>query len=107
MNENIIKVSKIRLFIDLYLKGTIKLNNKTSITTVQGILDKHDIPHSVLQIVVARLTKEEYAKLSDEIVEFKKTLKYVTDTTTKQMYLNDLNELKKLFKDEFQGQEYV
>ena len=50
---------------------------------------------------MSKLTKEEYDALLKENQEIKKELQYVMDTTTKDMYLNDLNALNKTLKEDF------
>jgi hypothetical protein len=50
---------------------------------------------------MAKLTKEEYDALLKENQDIQKELQYVIDTTTKDMYLNDLNALNKCLKDDF------
>lgn len=107
LNERIEKASDIQKFIDLYLQGIVKLNNKTSIEVVKKVLDKYKLPHSVLNIPVYKLTKEEYDKLQKEIDNLKKEFAYLQKTTPEKLYMNDLTDLQKDFKDKYPGQDLL
>lgn len=107
IKKRIAEADYIRMFIDMYLKGTIKLNKDVSIETVKAILSKHNIPHSVLTIAVSRLTKEEYDKLTNTIAKLKSELAYIESTPVEQMYLDDLNDLKKLFSNKYEDQKLL
>ena len=50
---------------------------------------------------MSKLTKEEYDELLKQNEEIKKELQYVINTTTRDMYLNDLTSLNKTLKDDF------
>ena len=64
-------------------------------------MDNYKLPMSLVSTVpFSRCTIEERNELLNQNEEIKKELDYIKATTEKQMYINDLNELKKeLIKD--------
>jgi len=104
--EKLAEYNMIRKFIDLYLKGTIKLGKDISLAYVKKSLKKHKIAESVLSMPINRLTKEEYDKLTNKISELEKDIKYITETSAKDLYLNDLKALRKQYENKFSYQEF-
>lgn len=103
--ENQIAIaSELRQFIDLYLKGKIKINNKLSVAEIRKNIESFKLNPNLIETKISKLTKDEYDKLTDEIAELTKELKRVTETTPLDMYLSDLSNLKKSFKDDFKLQ---
>ncbi|BBI90591.1 DNA gyrase/topoisomerase IV, subunit A [Tenacibaculum phage PTm1] len=88
-------------FIELYLNGKIKLDKNTPIEKTISVLDKHKLPHFVLDIKIRKLTKEEYNKLKGEVSDLENQLKRVKNTPNLKMYLEDLHNLKKDLKNDF------
>ena len=87
-------------FIELVNSGQLVVSNRKHKDVVAD-LKKHDLPESVLTIQISKLTDEEKAELIKKNKEIMDELEYIKNTTIKDMYLNDLNDLKKLFKNEF------
>jgi hypothetical protein len=48
------------------------------------------------------LTKEEHDELLSKIPELQKEIEYIQNTTIKEMYINDLKDLRKDLKKEFE-----
>lgn len=101
LEDRISKTSEILRFIELYLSGKIKLDKNTPIEKTIKILDKEKLPHKVLDMQIRKLTKEEYEKLLNYKEELIKELERVKTTTTIDMYVEDLTNLKKELKPEF------
>ena len=87
-------------FIELVNSGQLVVSNRKHKDVVAD-LKKFDLPESVLTIQISKLTDEEKAELIKKNKEIMDELEYIKNTTIKDMYLNDLNDLKKLFKNEF------
>lgn len=101
LETRIAKTSEILKFIELYLEGKIKLDKNTPLEKTLTVLDKHKLPHKVLDMQIRKLTKEEYDKLTKHKQELEAELKRVLTTTTIDMYLQDLKELRKDMKSDF------
>lgn len=94
INSEIKNLSEKAKFIDLVCNDKLIIS-KRPIVDIKKDLVKHNLPESVLKLSIDKLTKEEIDKINQEIGEFKIQLNYVTITTPKEMYINDLIELKK------------
>jgi hypothetical protein len=88
-------------FIELVINGKIKVSNRKQ-ADVKKDLDNYNIPHTVLSVAISKLTKEEHDELLKKIPELEKEIKYIKDTTIEDMYLNDLKDLRKELKKEFE-----
>ena len=93
-NNNICK------FIELVSSGNIIITNRKT-KDIKTDLKKYNLPDSVLTIQISKLTEEEKKELLKKNKEIEKELKYIKKTTIKDMYINDLNELKKELENEF------
>ena len=93
-NNNICK------FIELVSSGNIIITNRKT-KDIKTDLKKYNLPDSVLNIQISKLTEEEKKELLKKNKEIEKELKYIKKTTIKDMYINDLNELKKELENEF------
>lgn len=68
--------------------------NKRPIAEIKKDLDKYLLPYDVLKLNIDKLTKEEIQKMENDIVDNNKYLEYLKNTTSKEMYIFDLIELK-------------
>lgn len=93
-NNNICK------FIELVSSGELVISNRKT-KDVKTDLKKYNLPDSVLTVAISKLTDEEKKELLQKNKEIEKQLKYIKKTTIKDMYLNDLNELRKELETEF------
>lgn len=100
MEKRFIDNSNICKFIELVNKGELVISNRKQ-KDVKVDLKKYELPDSVLQIQISKLTDEERKELLNKNKEIEKELKYIKKTTIKDMYLNDLKELRKEFENEF------
>lgn len=101
ITEQILKASELMQFIDLYLKGKVKINNKISIDKVIKVLESYKLPSYLIETKLSKLTKEEYDKLKQKIEELEKEYNKIKNTTPKELYLSDLLELQKELSKDF------
>ena len=93
-NNNICK------FIELVNSGKIIVTNRKT-KDVKEDLKKYELPETVLQVQISKLTDEEKKELIAKNKEIEKELKYIKKTTIKDMYLNDLKNLRTELEKEF------
>ena len=87
-------------FIDLVTSNKLKINNRPMVD-IKKDLDKHYLPYELLKIQISKLTKEEKEEILKKNKELEAELAYIKNTTTTQMYINDLKELKKQIASDF------
>ncbi len=90
-------------FIKAIIDGKLKVNNVSKSIIIEGIeamgLDKIDDSYDyLLRMPIYSLTKEMYDKLKEDFTIKKEEIKTLEATYPKDMYILDLNELKKKFK---------
>lgn len=90
-------------FIKAILDEKLKVNNIPKIEIIKGIeelgLDKIDDSYDyLLRMPIYSLTKEVFDKLKADFIEKKNEISKIESTEPKDMYIEDLNELKKKFK---------
>jgi DNA gyrase/topoisomerase IV subunit A len=87
-------------FIELICDGKLVIRNRSK-KDIKVDMDNFKLPMSLVSTVpFSKCTIEERDELLKQNEEIKKELDYIKATTEKQMYINDLNELKKeLTKD--------
>lgn len=93
-------ISNLCKFIELVIDGKIVVSNRKT-ADVKKDLDKYKLPHDVLSVAISKLTKEEHDELLKKVEELKNEIIYIENTTIKEMYINDLKELRKDIKKEF------
>jgi DNA topoisomerase-2 len=96
LNDN----SNLCKFIKLVIEGTIKINNRPK-AEIREDLKKHSLPESLLSVAISKLTKEEYEALLKENEDIKQEIAYIKNTTIQDMYLKDLDELRKKIEKDF------
>jgi DNA gyrase/topoisomerase IV subunit A len=90
-------------FIKAIIDGKLKVNNVAKSQIIEGIeamgLDKIDDSYDyLLRMPIYSLTKEMYEKLKEDFKLKKEEIAKLEATDPKDMYIDDLNELKKKFK---------
>lgn len=86
-------------FIELVCKGKLKIRNRAK-ADIKADMDKEKLPISLISTAMSKCTIEERDELLKQNEAIKKELEYIKNTTEKQMYLNDLKELKKELEKE-------
>ena len=90
-------------FIKAILDDKLKVNGVSKSVIIEGIeemgLEKIDDSYDyLLRMPIYSLTKEIFEKLKQDFTDKKAEIKKLEETDPKDMYLEDLNELKKKFK---------
>lgn len=93
-------------FIELVCNGKLKIRNRSKVD-IKKDMDVYDLPINLISTSMSKCTIEERDELLKQNEEIKKELEYIKTTTTKQMYLNDLAELKKNIEKDFPEEKYV
>ena len=87
-------------FIELVCKGKLKIRNRSK-ADIKVDMDEYKLPMALISTPMSKCTIEERDELLKQNEEIKKELDYIRNTTEKQMYLNDLNNLKKELEKDF------
>ena len=102
MEERLKKNDEICTFIELVNSGKIKIQNRKK-KDVREDLKKFDLSDAVLSTEISKLTDEEKEVLFKKNEEIKKELEYIRQTETKDMFINDLKDIKKKIKADFES----
>ena len=100
LNERLTSNSDMCRFIELIIKGKLKINNRPK-NEIKTDMKTHKLPEYLIGTPISKLTKEEYEALLKENEDIKREIEYITKTTIEEMYLNDLKNLRKEFANEF------
>jgi DNA topoisomerase-2 len=103
MNRELKILSNRGRFIKAILDEKLKVNNVPKVEIIKGVeemnLDMIDGSYDyLLRMPIYSLTKEVFDKLKADFIEKKAEIQKMEQTDTKDMYVDDLNELKKKFK---------
>jgi DNA topoisomerase-2 len=102
MEERYKKNNEICEFISLVNSGKIKIQNRKK-ADIKEDLKKFNLSADVLQTEISKLTDEEKTLLIKKNEELQKELEYVRNTTTLDMFLKDLKDIKKKIKADFEN----
>lgn len=86
-------------FIELVCKGKLKIRNRAK-ADIKVDMDKEKLPMTLISTPMSKCTIEERDELLKQNEGIKHELDYIRNTSEKQMYLNDLNTLKKELEKE-------
>ena len=92
--------SELVRFIELVCKGKLKIRNRAK-SEIKVDMDGYKLPMTLISTPMSKCTIEERDELLKQNEEIKKELDYIRNTTEKQMYLNDLNDLRKKLEKDF------
>jgi DNA topoisomerase-2 len=103
LNKELKILSNRGRFIKAIIDEKLKVNNVSKSKIIEGIellkLEKIDDSYDyLLRMPIYSLTKEMYEKLKEDFVSKKEEIKKMEETDPKDMYIDDLSELKKKFK---------
>ena len=87
-------------FIELVCKGKLKIRNRSK-ADIKIDMDEFKLPMALISTPMSKCTIEERDELLKQNEEIKNELEYIRNTSEKQMYINDLNELKKELEKDF------
>ena len=100
MEEKFRRNNDICQFIALVNSGKIKIQNRKK-SDIKEDLKKHNLSDEVLNIEISKLTDEEKEVLLKKNEDIKKELEYIRQTDIKDMFINDLKDIRKKIKDDF------
>lgn len=87
-------------FIELVCKGKLKIRNRAK-AEIKVDMDEYKLPMTLISTPMSKCTIEERDELLKQNEEIRKELEYIRNTSEKQMYLNDLNTLRKELEKDF------
>lgn len=100
LNEKLKVNLELCKFISLIINNKLIINNRKK-EDIKKDLETYELPEKLINTSLSKLTKEEYDSLQNECEEIKQKIEYITNTTTVDMYINDLNELRKELEKDF------
>jgi len=100
LEERIKKNDELVKFIELVCKGKLKIRNRAK-ADIKIDMDGYKLPMELIGTPMSKCTIEERDELLKQNEDMKKELEYIKKTTEKQMYLNDLNNLRKELEKDF------
>ena len=100
LEERIKKNDELVKFIELVCKGKLKIRNRAK-AEIKVDMDSYKLPMELIGTPMSKCTIEERDELLKQNEAMKKELEYIRNTTEKQMYLNDLNNLRKEIEKDF------
>lgn len=87
-------------FIELVCNGKLKIRNRAK-ADIKVDMDKYKLPMELLSTPMSKVTIEERDELLKQNEAIRKELDYIKKTPEKQMYLDDLNKLRKELEGDF------
>ena len=100
LNEKLKVNLELCKFISLIINNKLIINNRKK-EDIKKDLENYELPEKLINTSLSKLTKEEYDSLQNECTEIKQKIEYITNTTTVDMYINDLTELKTELEKDF------
>jgi len=100
LEERIKKNDELVKFIELVCKGKLKIRNRAK-AKIKVDMDGYKLPMELISTPMSKCTIEERDELLKQNEAMKKELEYIKITSEKQMYLNDLNNLRKELEKDF------
>jgi DNA topoisomerase-2 len=100
LNERLKKNEELARFIELVCKGKLKIRNRNK-KDIKLDMDGFKLPIELISTPMSKCTVEERDELLKKNEELRKEIEYIKNTTERQMYINDLDDLKKNIEKEF------
>lgn len=100
LEERYKKNSELVKFIELVCKGKLKIRNRSK-KDIAVDMKEYKLPIELISTPMSKCTIEERDELLKQNESIKKELDYIKKTTEKQMYINDLNNLRKELEKDF------
>ena len=100
LEERIKKNDELVKFIELVCKGKLKIRNRSK-KEIKVDMDGYKLSMELISTPMSKVTIEERDELLKQNEAMKKELEYIKNTTEKQMYINDLNSLRKELEKDF------
>ena len=100
LEERIKKNDELVKFIELVCKGKLVIRNRSK-KDIKVDMDGYKLSIDLIGTPMSKVTIEERDELLKQNEEMKKELEYIKKTTEKQMYINDLTNLRKELEKDF------
>lgn len=100
LEERLKKNNDLVKFIELVCKGKLKIRNRSK-KEIKVDMDEYKLPMELISTPMSKVTIEERDELLKQNEAMRKELEYIKKTTEKQMYINDLNDLRKDLEKDF------
>ena len=100
LEERLKKNDDLVKFIELVCKGKLKIRNRSKVD-IKVDMNGYKLPMELIGTPMSKCTIEERDELLKQNQEIRKELEYIKKTTEKQMYINDLNVLRKDLEKDF------
>ena len=100
LEEKYEKNSELVKFIELVCKGKLKIRNRSKVD-IKTDMDGYKLPMNLISTPMSKVTIEERDELLKENEAIKKELDYIKKTTIKDMYIKDLQDLRKELEKDF------
>ena len=100
LEERIKKNDELVKFITLVCNGKLKIRNRAK-ADIKVDMDGYKLPMELISTPMSKCTIEERDELLKQNEQIKKELDYIRNTSEKQMYINDLNALRKDLEKDF------
>ena len=100
LEERYKKNSELVKFIELVCKGKLKIRNRSK-KDIAVDMKEYKLPIELILTPMSKCTIEERDELLKQNEAIKKELDYIKKTTEKQMYINDLDSLRKELERDF------
>lgn len=100
LTERLDRNNQLVKFIELVCKGKLVIRNRSK-KDIKTDMDGYGLPMELISTPMSKVTIEERDEILKQNEALKKELEYVKKTTEKQMYLNDLDDLRKELEKDF------
>lgn len=100
LEEKLKKNDELVKFIELVCSGKLKIRNRSKVD-IKNEMREYKLPIELISTPMSRVTIEERDELLKQNESMRNELEYIKNTTEKQMYINDLNSLRKELEKDF------
>ena len=100
LEERLKKNDELVKFIELVCKGKLKIRNRAK-ADIKVDMDGYKLPMELISTPMSKVTIEERDELLKQNESIRKELEYIKKTTEKQMYIDDLDSLRKELEKDF------
>lgn len=100
LEERLKKNDELVKFIELVCAGKLKIRNRSKVY-IKNDMREYKLPMELISTPMSRVTIEERDELLKQNESMRNELEYIKKTTEKQMYINDLNSLRKELEKDF------
>ena len=101
LNEMLVKNDELVKFITLVCSGKLKIRNRP-MAELKADMDANKLNIALINTPMSKVTKEERDKIIKESENIRKQIEKITKTTEREMYVNDLKELRDRLAKEFE-----